>query len=95
MNSNDYRKFAIKQLEEARARKRRGHMNGMTDESLMPFGTLKGTKMKDVPAGYLDYIYGMNWIDSWPRVKKYIEDNRNAIDQELEADQSAQEGWPY
>ena len=53
------------------------------DKSPMPFGKYKGQSIGTVPADYLDYISGCDWIDDWLRVKKYIEDNRSAIDHEL------------
>ena len=55
----------------------------MTDADLMPFGKHRGKRMEDVPAGYLDWVHGQDWIDEWPDVKAYIEDNRSVIDSEL------------
>ena len=55
----------------------------LSDDDPMPFGLHRGTKMKDVPAAYLDFIDGQLWIDQWPQVKGYIKANRKAIDAEL------------
>ena len=59
-------------------------MIGLGDEDLMPFGRHKGTRMKDVPADYLDHISGEGWIDEWGAVKDYIERCREAIDEDLD-----------
>jgi hypothetical protein len=53
------------------------------DESPMPFGKYKGRKIKSVPASYLDWLHGQDWIQEWPRVLAYIEANRTVIDEEL------------
>ncbi len=56
----------------------------MNDQDKMPFGRHKGLSMQEVPADYLDHIIGQPWISKWPDVERYIEDNRKAIDMELE-----------
>jgi hypothetical protein len=57
----------------------------LKDRDLMPFGEHKGKQMKDVPAGYLDWLDGQDWLPKrWPRVKAYIDHNRAVIDKELE-----------
>jgi len=55
----------------------------LTDESLFPFGKYKGEKMYDVPATYLDWLMGQEWIDKWSDVVNYINDNRAIINREL------------
>ena len=55
----------------------------LTDTSLFPFGKYKGQPMQDVPASYLDWLMGQDWIDKWLDVVKYINDNRAVIDKEL------------
>lgn len=55
----------------------------MNDNSLMPFGKYKGTPIGKVPASYLDWLIGQDWIDQWPDVEQYIEDNKGIIEQEL------------
>ena len=64
----------------------------LTDTDPMPFGKHRGTPMMNVEASYLDYIYDKDWIDQWPRVKKYIEDNRTRINKELEEEAEAKGG---
>ena len=54
-----------------------------TDTDLMPFGKHKGVAMRDVPAEYLDWLIGQDWINKWPRVEAYIMQNKKAIDLEL------------
>lgn len=58
----------------------------LTDESIFPFGdhNKKGTKMKDVPSSYLDWFMGMTWAGDWPNIVEYVNNNRAAIDQDLE-----------
>lgn len=61
----------------------------LTDEDWMPFGKYgpeKGDprRMKDVPAKYLDWLAGQDFIVQWPRVLMYIEWRRPHLNQELE-----------
>jgi len=60
----------------------------LTDESLMPFGKYKGEKIANVPATYLDWLYGemveRGYNSSSARdVKIYIDKNREVINKEL------------
>lgn len=52
----------------------------LTDSDLMPFGKYKGSKMEDVPASYLLWL----WNDdvSHPGVRAYIEDAMSALEKE-------------
>jgi len=50
----------------------------LTDNSPMPFGTHKGTKMANVPAKYLLWIYEQN-LD----VMNYIKDNMDVLRKEV------------
>jgi len=54
------------------------------DLAIMPMGEHTGKQMKDVPAGYYDFIDGQDWIDKWPMVKEYIAFRRELIDKDLE-----------
>ena len=56
----------------------------LSDEDPMPFGKHKGVKLKEVPAGYLDWLSGQAFLYNWPRLEAYIEKSRKAIDQDLE-----------
>ena len=49
----------------------------LTDDSLMPSGKHKGTRMEDVPATHLMYIYDNDLCK--PEVKVYIEENMDVI----------------
>jgi uncharacterized protein (DUF3820 family) len=49
----------------------------LTDNDLMPFGMHKGTKLGNVPADYLLYLYHENKIT--PAVKDYVEANMNVL----------------
>ena len=53
-------------------------MAKLTDESLMPFGKFKGTKMANVPDKYLLYIYENNMCSD-PAVKFYIKTNLDVL----------------
>lgn len=46
----------------------------MNDNSLMPFGKYKGTKLCNVPASYLMWLLIQD-LKHWPDLKKYIEEN--------------------
>ena len=53
----------------------------LTDESLMPFGMHKGTKMANVPAKYLLFLYDNNKCTS--QVKDYIVENLDVLKLEV------------
>lgn len=55
----------------------------MNSDSLMPWGKHKGERISDVPASYLDWLIGQDWIDEWPDVKAYIEQNLDAIHEQV------------
>lgn len=56
-------------------------MEELTDESIMPFGKHKGTKLANVPADYLLFYYQNYKLSA--TLKKYIEDNMDSIKQEI------------
>lgn len=51
----------------------------LDDNSPMPFGQHKEEKMINVPASDLLWYYDQEWIDQWPKVKRYIEENYEAL----------------
>ena len=65
-------------------------MNILTDKDPFPFGKYKEVRMINVPASYLDWAGGQDWIGKWPDVEKYIVDNRAVINKELERNE---EDW--
>jgi uncharacterized protein (DUF3820 family) len=56
----------------------------INDNSLMPFGKYKGTKMVNVPAAYLKWLIE-NATNLRPDLKAYLDDNLQAINQELKS----------
>ena len=54
------------------------------DQYEMPFGKYKGQEIGSVPASYLDWLAGQDWIGKWHQVDQYIKENRPVIDAELE-----------
>lgn len=54
----------------------------LTDETPMPYGAYKGTKMANVPADYLMWLYDNEKANT--PVKEYIEENRDILDIEIE-----------
>lgn len=56
-----------------------------TDQDPMPFGKHKGKALANVPSDYLIWLSTQS-ID-WPRLRKYIEDNMEAL--KLEANKAA------
>lgn len=56
------------------------HFQKLTDESIMPWGIHKGTKMANVPASYLLYMYDNNKCDL--PVKEYIKENLEVLKKE-------------
>lgn len=55
----------------------------LKDGDPFPFGTHKGKPMGEVPAQFLDWLRGQDWLPNWPAVADYIERNKKAIDHEL------------
>lgn len=49
----------------------------LDDDSIMPWGKFKGTKMGNVPAEYLLWLYENDKCDE--PVREYIEDNLDVI----------------
>ena len=59
----------------------------LKDDCTMYFGAHKDKKMKEVPAHYLLWIGDQSWITTHPRVQRYIERNRNALEEEVAGDE--------
>ena len=55
----------------------------LTDESFMPFGRYKGTKLANVPAEYLLWLHGNGISPQHQNLKDYIEDNMDVLKQEI------------
>jgi hypothetical protein len=55
----------------------------LTDNSIMEFGKHKGKKLKNVPAPYLIWVGDQTWITQKPRLHRYIEKNRAALEEEI------------
>lgn len=56
----------------------------MNDNSKMPFGKHRGTRMKDLDASYLDWLNEQDWLEKFNKdVFDYIQDNMDAINKEL------------
>lgn len=55
----------------------------MTDESLMPFGKHQSKRLVDVPAGYFKWLAGQEWLELWPGLHDYVEDNMHVFEHEL------------
>lgn len=58
----------------------------LTDNSLMPFGKYKGTKMANVPASYLIWIYENNKCSI--EVIKYVRENLDVLKEESKRENS-------
>ena len=51
--------------------------------NLMPFGKYKGRDMDNIPADYLDWLIGQDWIGKFPDVVQYITEHKKSIHDEL------------
>lgn len=59
----------------------------LKDSDPMPFGKHKGKPMQEVPANYLDWLRGEDWVkDKYPRVWAYIQEVGKYIDADLDSD---------
>jgi len=59
----------------------------VTDETRMPpkFKAHAGKKIKDVPAGYLDWCMGQDWFpQDYPEFVAYCEENAELLQKEME-----------
>jgi len=61
-------------------------MKNMNDETLIPWGIHKGTRMIDVPASYLKWIHDNNKGDA--AVRGYIEYNWDVILKQVKEEQN-------
>lgn len=66
-------------------------LDPLGDDDAMPCGAHQGTKMRSVPADYLDFLAGQQWLwtsrnPDWIRVRQYIRDNLKAIQDEIPDD---------
>ena len=43
----------------------------LTDDSIMPFGKHKGSRLGDVPDSYWRWFLGQDWCDDWPELVEY------------------------
>ena len=41
------------------------------DDSTMPFGKYKGSRLGDVPDSYWRWFIGQDWCDEWPDLVTY------------------------
>jgi uncharacterized protein (DUF3820 family) len=55
-----------------------------TDESPMPFGEFKGTKLANVPASRLLWYWDQPWLRG--PLKDYIKENFQSLKQEIKND---------
>lgn len=53
-----------------------------TDETLMPFGKHKGTKLANVPASYLLWWNDNCKRDDWRDLQAYIKENQQVLEKE-------------
>lgn len=53
----------------------------MDDSSLMPFGKYKGTKLANVPASYLLFVYENYQLHE--NLKEYIKKNKDVLEAEV------------
>ena len=63
----------------------------LTDEDVCPInGKHANTKMKNVPADYLDWLYGQSWFRTkYPRAWAYVVRHEDVITKELKAEGKA------
>lgn len=57
-------------------------MEAAKDSDLMPFGAHKDEKLGDVPASYLLWFGSQTWAKKFPRILKYVEDNKKWLTEE-------------
>lgn len=45
------------------------------DDPEIMFGKYKGTPMSELPAGYCQWLIAQDWIEEWPEVFEWLQDN--------------------
>lgn len=63
-----------------------------TDETVMPWGKHKGTKLEDIPASYLLWCLEQKWIDGWPGLHAYLKKCEDGLLLERGSDRETTEG---
>lgn len=61
-------------------------MTTLTDNSIMPFGIHKGTKLIDVPASYLLFLTTQSKWDTSSPLGRYIQDNMETLKMQIRND---------
>ena len=56
----------------------------MTDQDVMKWGKYKGKKLAKVPGTYLLWIADQPWMEKWPELAAYIDENRATLEAEAE-----------
>jgi hypothetical protein len=46
----------------------------------MPWGELKGTRMRDLPLAYLDFLWRQPWLVDWPAIHGYVKSRAKEIE---------------
>ena len=57
----------------------------LKDTDCLPFGRFRDRPVREVPAGYLDYLRSEAWVEKYPEVVAYLAVSAKAIDKELGA----------
>lgn len=56
-----------------------------TDDTLMPWGPHKGTRLADVPPEHLDYLLKQTWLKEYVYMYDYLSSRRDDISKRLAA----------
>ena len=56
----------------------------MSSSLRIHFGKHKGQLLDDLPAKYLKWLSEQDWIEDHPTIHKYIHDNMNGINKQIE-----------
>jgi hypothetical protein len=51
--------------------KRLSNVSKLDDDSSMPFGIHKGTRLGDLPDSYFRWFLERDWCDEWPDLVQY------------------------
>ncbi len=54
----------------------------VSDDYEMPFGKHGGVPIGQVPTDYLDWLADQEWIGKWTKVKRYIDQNKNQLQED-------------
>jgi hypothetical protein len=52
----------------------------LSPDSPMPWGEMRGVRMRDLPITYLDFLLRQAWLVDWPAIYGYVKSRQKEIE---------------